>query len=223
MAITTVIYDLDGTLVDTELAASRAILDCFREWGLSIAAEDSRYITGRTWASAFDYLFRKYRLPVTREEAGASMMARYREALETELRLVPGGADSVKALHADGRFRLGLVSGSSRQEIHFCLDRLGVRDRFEIILGCEDYPRSKPAPDGFRRAIETLAAKPEGTLIFEDSEAGIASARAAGAWVVAIQSTNHFGQDTTMAHAHIPDLRGVNGEWIRNLRLEPKT
>lgn len=218
--ISTVIFDLDGTLVDTEPAAARAIEECFGEWGLAIAEKDAQFITGRTWATAFEYLFSRYRIPVARSEASQRMMSVYREALKSELKQVPGGADAVRALRSDGGYRLGLVSGSSRAEIAFCLDRLGLTGEFELVLGCEDYPCSKPAPDGFAKAIRELGAEPRRTLVFEDSEAGIASARAAGAWVVAIQSTNHFKQDTSQAHLKISDLRGVDAKWVGALRLK---
>src|SRR6185437_17162929 len=62
--IKAVIFDLDGTLIDTEPAAAKAITECFREWGIQIVAYDANFITGRTWEMAFGYLFKKYELPV---------------------------------------------------------------------------------------------------------------------------------------------------------------
>ena len=172
------IFDLDGTLIDTEPAAARAIEESFKEWGLKVAGEDTAFITGRTWQSAIDYLFKKYAVPLTQGEASRVMIDRYRRELQTNLVLVPGGAAAVRALAP--HFPLGLVSGSSRSEIIFALDQMGIRDQFKVIYGCEDYPMSKPAPDGFAKALGTLGVSGAETLIFEDSESGIASARAVG-------------------------------------------
>ena len=206
---------MDGTLVDTEPAAARAIRDSFQDWNIQIAQADSHYVTGRTWAVAFDYLFKKYQIPVAREEASRKITELYRERLETDLAVVPGSVAAVRSLV--GHFQLALVSGSNRHEILWAMDKIGIRDCFEVILGAEDYPKSKPAPDGYLKAMSLFKADAASTMVFEDSEAGIASARAAGLFVVAITSTNHFGHDTTQANLHISDLTTVNLQWVLDL------
>ena len=211
--IQTVFFDLDGTLIDTEPAAAQAASQCCKEWGVEIEIEDASFVTGRTWKVAFDYLFGKYPIPVSREQAVQQVMSRYRAALKKNLVIVPGGAEAIRAIAP--HCKLGLLSGSGRAEVLWALDELGVRDFFSVILGAEDYPQSKPAPDGYLKALELLHADSATTLVFEDSTAGIASARAAGLWVVAITGTNHFKQDLSQAHASIPDLRGVDWQWVQ--------
>jgi HAD superfamily hydrolase (TIGR01509 family) len=210
-----ILFDLDGTLVDTELAAAQVIHEQFRSWGCPVDAEDARYLTGRTWAKAFELLFAKYPIPVPHDEAATTLLDAYRDALEANLPVVEGSADAVRSLA--GHYPLALVSGSNRREILWALGKLGVLDRFKIVLGAEDYPRSKPAPDGYAKAIELLGVAPSATLVFEDSQPGIESALAAGTKVVAITGTNHFNQNTRLAHHHIPDLRTVDVGWIRQL------
>ena len=213
--IDTLLFDLDGTLVDTEPAAARAIENTFLGWGVQIAKEDARVIAGKTWASAFEYLFKKYPIPMPAEDAGALLIERYRQNIETGLIEVPGAAVAVKELAT--RYKIGLVSGSHRKEIFYALDHLQIRQHFEVVLGAEDYPRSKPAPDGYLKALTLLGKKPENTLIFEDSFPGITSARSAGAFVVAITQTNHFQQDISQAHHQIPNWLGINSDWIHAL------
>jgi HAD superfamily hydrolase (TIGR01509 family) len=210
-----VVFDLDGTLIDTEPSAAKAIHRTFLDWGITVTAEDASFVTGRTWDSAFQYLFSKYPLPLPREEAVQKVLENYRLSLENELTIVPGSVQAVHSLAA--RYPLGLVSGSHRREILWALEKLGIRQHFKVVLGAEDYPRSKPAPDGYLAAISEMSFTAQGTLIFEDSNAGIASARAAGAWVVAITGTNHFKQDISQAHHHIPDLSKVTADWVKEL------
>ncbi|MBC7693309.1 MAG: HAD family phosphatase [Methylotenera sp.] len=215
-ALRTILFDMDGTIIDTEPAAAKAIQDCFARWNIQIDLEDARFITGRTWAIAFDFLFKKYPIPVSAEVASEMMMAQYRETLDRELAIVPGSIEAVKDLSQ--HFQMALVSGSGRQEILWAMKKVGLMDCFKFILGAEDYSRSKPAPDGYLKAMKLLNAEPAETLIFEDSEAGIASACAAGVFVVAISSTNHFGHDTSRASLQIPDLKQVNHSWVKGLK-----
>jgi HAD superfamily hydrolase (TIGR01509 family) len=217
-SVQTILFDLDGTIIDTEPAAARTIQECFKIWGIQIEPQDAAYVTGRTWDSAFSYLFGKYRLPVSSNEAKTHMMSLYRKTLEADLCLVPGSVKAVESLAS--HFSLGLVSGSVRSDILWALRKLNIEQHFEVILGAEDYPQSKPQPDGYLKAIQTLDTEPQLCLIFEDSTAGIASARAAGAWVVAITATNHFQQDHSLAHFKIRDLTEVDATWIQNLSFD---
>jgi HAD superfamily hydrolase (TIGR01509 family) len=213
--IQAILFDLDGTIVDTELAAARVIRESFVDWGLQIDPKDAEYLTGRTWAAAFELMFKKYKIPVPRRKGEQMMLDRYAEALKEDLPVVKGSVAAVQALCET--FPLALVSGSNRREILWALGSLGILKCFRFVLGAEDYPRSKPAPDGYVKAITTLSVEPRSTLIFEDSEPGVASGLAAGAKVVAITGTNHFKQNTDHAHHHIADLSQVNVAWVRKL------
>lgn len=218
--IQTVFFDLDGTIIDTEKAATQAIVDCFARWGVHVVEEDASMITGRTWDSALRALMGKYQLPLTRDEAMDEVLERYRQGLLEELITVPGSVQAVESLAE--KYPLALVSGSHRSEILWSLGKLGIRNHFKVIYGAEDYPRSKPAPDGYLKALDTLKAKPDSTLVFEDSYAGIRSGRDAGLWVVAITGTNHFSENQAEAHLHIPDLTSVNSAWMGKLKLTKK-
>jgi HAD superfamily hydrolase (TIGR01509 family) len=216
--ISTLLFDMDGTLIDTEPTAARAIESAFKSWGIQLDQNDARVIAGRTWAVAFEFLFSKYKIPVGPDEAGHVLMENYRKSIEAGLIEVPGAVQAVT--HLAKYFRVGLVSGSNRKEILYAMNQLKIAEHFEVILGAEDYPNSKPAPDGYLKALQMLGQKAENTLIFEDSLPGITSGRAAGAYVVAITQTNHFGHDISQAHHQIPNWQGINHEWIHQLALK---
>lgn len=206
---------MDGTLVDTELAAAKAVEECFLRWNYQISAQDVGFVSGRTWGKAFDYLFEKYPPPGERESATEEVLETYRAKIETDLIEVAGVRECIRDLAKE--YPLALVSGSYRREILSILDRLGIRDCFQVVLGAEDYPASKPAPDGYLKAMEILGAEAATTLVFEDSTAGVASALSAGMQVCVITSTNHHDADTRGAHYFIPDLSGVNRAWVKAL------
>lgn len=212
MRIDTVIFDLDGTLVDTEPAAVQAIETCFKRWGIRVSPQDTTYITGRTWATAVHFLNEKYNLPFSENETLRQLASTYRNLLERNLKTVPGSVAAVRSLAP--YYDLGLVSGSNQVEITWVLKKLEIYDHFNIILGAEDYSASKPDPEGYLKAMEGLSAHPRKTLVFEDSQAGISSARSAGLWVVAVTGTNYFHQNQSEAHDRISDLRGITPQWV---------
>ncbi|MGK5086573.1 HAD family phosphatase [Bdellovibrionota bacterium FG-2] len=222
--IKAIFFDLDGTLIDTEPAAGRAIEKCFEKVGVKLKPGDADFITGRTWESAFEYLFSIYSVAVPHERIKSNVLRTYRQELKRELPEVTGSAEAVRCLAE--KFPLAVVSGSTRSDILWALDRLKIRHCFKTVVGAEDYPKSKPAPDPYLTAMKELGIKPGHGLAFEDSLAGITSANAAGLYVVAISATNHLKQDTTQAHAKIKDLQGITPQWIEefssgNLKAVP--
>lgn len=83
-----------------------------------------------------------------------------------------------------GKIPLAVVSGSPRENIIKTLTALQILDRFEALVGAEDYSKGKPDPEPFLKAAELLKIAPEDCLVFEDADAGIAAAQAAGMqWV----------------------------------------
>jgi HAD superfamily hydrolase (TIGR01509 family) len=212
-----ILFDLDGTLIDTELAAAKTVEEAFLEWKIPLQTADAAYLTGRTWESALDYLFKKHPIPIPIDQAKEHLLNRYRLALENDLKIVPGCVQAVRVLSK--RFQLAVVSGSGRREIIWALKKLQIDSHFQFILGAEDYPRSKPHPDGYLKAIEIFKTSPRSCLVFEDSHAGITSALDAGAWVVAVTCTNHFQQKTHEAHFKIHDLTEITEKWIDQLNI----
>ncbi len=210
--IEAIIFDLDGTIIDSELAALQAIVECTGEWGVSVTREQAATVAGKKWEVAFDLLYSQHKIPLAKEEASRLIVERFQQIVRKELRVVPGVVSAVKSFAP--RYRLSLVSGSHREDVLWAVRKLGIEKYFEHILGAEDYPGSKPSPDGFNKAIALMGVAPSRTLVFEDSHAGIASALAAGCIPIAITSTNHFGHDQSGARHHIPHFEGVGAEWV---------
>lgn len=212
--IDTIIFDLDGTIVDTEAVANRAVRETLQCFKIRLNQKDSSFITGRKWEDAFDHIFHLLpELSSKRQKIEAKIRNLYHQLLKRSLKEVPGASNFIKSVAKTRAFRLGLVSGSSRKEVFWALTKLGVKKHFHVILGSEDYANSKPSPEGYRLALRKLKTNPRHCLSFEDSAAGIQSARSAGLWVIAVTSTNHFNQDQKQAHDKIKNF----------LHLDPKS
>lgn len=222
-----VLFDLDGTIVDTEPLCQSTILRCLSRWGVSPPGDFRDKMAGVSWARAAD-LLAPLGLPVTASEAVATMTKEYAHSLmglsKSEVRglALPGVVEAIRGFNGLG-VPLALVSGSATEDCEFVLSSLGVRDSFSLVLGFELYKRSKPSPDGFQLAADTLSGRGR-SIIFEDSKPGLQAAlQVKDSLVVAVSACAH-GQDQSEAHLAINDFREVTQEWLERalLLLEKK-
>lgn len=206
------LFDLDGTLVDSEQVYGVALARALAEGqGLALTDEDTAFIIGRSWVAIDEHLRGRYpALAWTREQIIAECAAcAARLFREQGLPVLPGAVAAVTRF-ADRR--RGLVTGSARVEAEHVLTHLGIADVFEVRLCAEDVPCSKPAPDGYLAACAALGVAPHETLVIEDSAAGIAAARAAGCAVIAVRAGNFSRQDQSAAHRVVDTLDDVTVE-----------
>ena len=188
-------------------------MDCSQKWGIAVTKEEAGTVVGRKWDEAFDILFSHHFIPVSREEATRQVVERFQEIVRRDVVFVPEVKRAIEDFAQN--FRLALVSGSHRADVLWALDKLGVTKLFEVVYGAEDYPRSKPSPDGYLKALKTMKVDAKEAVVFEDSVPGLASAEAAGIRSVAITSTNHFHHDQGLAQEHIADYKGIDAAWVR--------
>jgi len=206
MAIRGYLFDLDGTLVDSERetaeAMARALL---RGQGIAIAQYDRDYIVGRSWIAIYDSLAARYpELAWSRAETIAqTAMLRDEVFAELGVTVLPGARAVLGWTRGLPR---ALVTGSSRVEVSQVLPLIGPEAAFPVIVAAEDVTRSKPAPDGYLAAMAALGLAPADCVVIEDSVAGIAAGRAAGCVVVACRAGNFAGWDQSGAHRVIDTL-----------------
>jgi HAD superfamily hydrolase (TIGR01509 family) len=99
--------------------------------------------------------------------------------------------------------RLAIASSSPRGYVQAHLDRVGLDKGWDVVVCREDAPRAKPAPDLYLRAIELLGVKPREALALEDSPNGIAAAKDAGLWVVAVPNALTAAGDLSRADCRV--------------------
>lgn len=112
---------------------------------------------------------------------------RYRAAVADGSTVHEHVRDAVR--YAAERVPVGIVSGAARAEIEPVLEAAGLATLFGPIVTSDDVTEGKPHPEGYVRALEQLAVPAEDVLVFEDTEAGVASAKAAGMHCVAVAGT----------------------------------
>ena len=216
--VSTIIFDFDGVLADTEDLHCAAFQQVARDRGFALSPND--------------YYHRFLGLPdhdciaAFCAEAGQSLPAAELDRLVARKRLhfaelsqatdlYPGVAAALRRLHT--RFALAIASGAARDEIEGVLQRARVQSLFGAVVAAEDVAAGKPAPDPFLRALDWLnrgqdrpvAARE--CVVVEDSPAGVAAARAAGMRCIAV-TTSHDRAAFAAADAVIEGVAHLRAE-----------
>lgn len=207
-----IFFDLDGTLVDTEPLAVRALEACYRAWQIRISMDALTHVVGRTWESALAEIFKKFPPNLSPIDAAKQVRDQFHHLVEKNLAPLPGVREAVEGLAS--QYSLHVVSGSSRLEIQRALQTAGLSSAIKTWLGAEDYPLSKPAPDPYLAALKQFSFRPEEAVVFEDSVAGVNSGLAAGLRVIAVEGLNHFGADLSRATTRIESVAQVSPKWL---------
>ncbi|UOG72868.1 HAD-IA family hydrolase [Hymenobacter tibetensis] len=213
--IRTVIFDMDGVLVDTEPLHHDAFFRHFAELGITMTAEDYAPFLGSSTRNIYQRLKQKFDLP---QEVDA-LMSRKRELFgksfdeSTELDLLPGARQLVEDLHQHG-VPLVLASSASKDTIARVFNRFGLYPFFAHLVSGEDFTESKPNPAIFLHAAELAGTPPPGCLVLEDAANGVAAAKAAGMYCIGYRSEHSTGQDLRLADRVVSDLRELNAATI---------
>jgi beta-phosphoglucomutase len=213
-----VIWDVDGTLVDTaELH--------FQAW-VALAAELKKPFTRADFAATFGWrnpeiipkLFGHYS---DREiqEMGDRKENLYREAARKGVKLLPGVRALLEALHAAG-IKQAIGSSAPRNNLELILDITGTRTFFDALVSMEDTRRGKPDPEVFLLAAGKLNVPSQRCLVLEDAPAGVQAAKAGGMHCIAVTFVGHH--DPAVLHQAgadviVPSLEQVSVSQVREI------
>jgi HAD superfamily hydrolase (TIGR01509 family) len=199
--IETVIFDLDGVLLQTEELWDEVREQFVRERGGRYDQAAQRAMMGMSsleWSRFIhDELGVGEPPEVISSEVARLLEARYRERLP----LIPGAREAVRRLAA--RWPLGLASSSNRSLIDVALHLAGLAPYFRVTLSSEEVARGKPRPDVYLEAARRLGVAPERCAAIEDSHSGIRSAKAASMRVIAIPNPSYPPDDDALAEADV--------------------
>lgn len=220
-AFDAIIFDHDGTLIDTETADFRAWEMLYQEHGATITLEHWANVSvGRT--DGHDQLFSELIQQngnghLTATDLWQRLKSLWPITLEN-VALMHGVEALLEALQKTD-YPLAVATASDRAWVTRWLTHFDLQPYFQIVATRDDVVNNKPAPDVYLFAAAQLGVKPERCLVFEDSWAGLQAAKAAGMIVVAVP--NHVTQslDFSQADAIIPGLQHISVEWIDTLTL----
>lgn len=213
MSVKHILFDNDGTIVDSEIIASRIMLRHLALHGFNISEQEynMRYPGLRT----------RDILTVLREEEGFRPPDNFIQIVHEEhnrefhrsLRAIPGMTSLFRSL----KVPKSMVSNGSVRHVDACLRRVRLRSALDgHIFSAEQVGNPKPSPDVYLHALEILRLKPSETLVVEDSTTGVLAAKSAGIQVVGFLAATHIhdghGDKLQAAGADylIPDAKALH-------------
>lgn len=204
--IRAVFFDLDGTLMDSEVLYVDAVRIALLRRGHLLSPEEAlELVYGRGWHEIYREIQQRWPGAYPDREVMEDVVREIFQELEEQRDIaIPGSVELLHRLAEE--YPVAVVSGSPRADVRRCLDQLGVLEDLQFYLGAEDYPAGKPDPSCYLKAAAILNVLPETCLVFEDSTAGVAAAKGAGMLCVALQRPNAPRQDVSLADLVLEDL-----------------
>ena len=208
------LFDLDGTLVDTEAVWTKAIVDfVVSRGGRTTFEEILPSVIGRNWLDIDRALHERFPVlgDTTPMEDARELRSFYRAY-----------AADPKSLRVEGTIAFlrkaasvapcAIVSGSPHDDVVDAAKMCGIYDCVSLVLGAGEYEAGKPSPSGFLRAASILGVQPAQCVVVEDSEVGVASGVAAGMKVVALDRSRLVKQSFSGETWRVGDMSEMDFE-----------
>jgi HAD superfamily hydrolase (TIGR01509 family) len=214
-AITAVVFDMDGVLVDTEELWDDVRAELAAETGARYDAAAQRAMMGMSspeWSALMEELGVPGPPAAINDEVVRRLLARYRERLP----LIDGATDAVRRIAAAG-FTLAVASSSNRVLIDTVLAGSGLAPLLAATVSSEEVARGKPSPDVYLEACRRIGVAPGAATAVEDSHSGIRAAHAAGLRVVAIPNAAYppGAEALALADLVLPDIASLTPAAVR--------
>jgi HAD superfamily hydrolase (TIGR01509 family) len=217
--IQTVIFDMDGVIVDTEPVHHFAYDQHFKELKIDVTPEMYASFTGSSTKNIYSIIKHNFNLNDEVERLVQGKRRLFNAAFDNkeDLYLLDGVEELIKELHAKG-MQLVLASSSANETIERIFNRFKLHPYFTYKVSGEDFPKSKPHPAIFLKAAELSNTPVENCIVIEDSTNGIKAANAAGIYCVGYKSVNSKLQDYSLADKIISNFNELDYDKIVNIK-----
>jgi HAD superfamily hydrolase (TIGR01509 family) len=218
--IQTVIFDMDGVIVDTEPVHHYAYFQHFDELNIKVTEEMFTSFMGNSTRNTFQKLKETFDLDYDVEDLILRKRTLFNDAFDKkeDLFLLDGVEQLIKDLHHNG-MQLVVASSASKVTIDRVFTRFGLHSYFSHIVSGEDFPKSKPHPAIFEHAALVSQTPKEACVVIEDSTNGIIASKAAGIYCIGYDSENSKMQDLSLADYVIRHFDELSYEKISQIKI----
>ena len=211
----TVIFDMDGVIVDTEPVHSYAYFQHFAELNIDVSKDMFTSFMGNSTRNTFQKLKEMFPIDGEVEDLIQRKRTLFNDAFDNkeDLYLIEVVEKLIQDLHGNG-MQLILASSAAKVTIERVFKRFNLHQYFTHIVSGEDFPNSKPHPAIFEHAASLSIAPKENCIVIEDSTNGIKAAKAAGIFCVGYNSENSKLQDLSLADVVVNHLDELSFDLI---------
>ena len=214
MRIEGAVFDLDGTLTDTEKLQFEGWAEVMKDLEVVLDREKYFKYAGKTGAIVDKNLIEDHGLNV---EPGTLKMKKEKLLIDwlnsRPLELMPYAKEAIGFFRRKG-IRVAIATGAPREQVTPKIEKTGIGGLFDAIVTRSDVKIGKPHPETYIRACEMIDAKPERCVAFEDTLSGARSAKDAGLICIAVPTDLTKGQDFSFADYEAESLKDAV-EWIK--------
>lgn len=212
-----VIFDLDGTLVDSMWMWKDIDIEFLKVYGYECPDDLQKVIEGMSFSETAAYFKERFRLPLALEEIKAIWTEMSLNKYRHEVPLKQGVREFLQYLKDRG-LKAGIATSNGREMVDAVIASLNIGPYFQVITTACEVAAGKPEPDIYLKVADSLQVKPEDCLVFEDVPAGILAGKRAGMKVCAVEdefSREMRAEKRSLADYYINDyfdiLNGVVG------------
>jgi HAD superfamily hydrolase (TIGR01509 family) len=179
MQLNTVIFDMDGLLIDSEPCWQQAGMETLQKYNVTLAPAQYHHTTGLRTPEWLDYWFGYYSIPKDNiRQAVDELHANVFEKIRSAAQAMPG-IDHIFTFFKKEGFRIGLATSSPLALVDIVVDKLGIGDYLDATSSAEHLPFGKPHPQVYMDCAAALGVNPLQCICFEDSFNGLIAAKAA--------------------------------------------
>jgi sugar-phosphatase len=195
MRLSTVIFDMDGLLIDSEPLWKEAAQEIFAEYGIILSDSQYATTTGLRTKEFVEWWLSRHQITQTEyDNAEAKILAAVMDKVDKRGLVMPG-VNHIFEFFKDLDFKIGIASSSSLPLIHLVVNKLGIGKYLHAIASAGDLPYGKPHPQVYLNCAQTLETVPTRCICFEDSFNGMIAVKAARMRCVIVPGPEHYKEE----------------------------
>ncbi len=199
------LFDMDGTLVNSERFKGKALSEACRHFGGNVDVNIYKMVMGESWSIVTNHFFSSAQIAPNLDEFNAEFNKLYKKSLLENLALNPGVKELLFEITENGK-KVGIVSSAAIWMVDQILTQLEISNYFDIIITGEHVIKHKPDPESYMLALDQLSLPGSEVLVFEDSNAGLIAANRASCETVAFQHEFNTNNDLSLAQQVISNF-----------------